>query len=126
VTEACKVMVVDDNRDAADTAVMLLALWNHEAVAAYGADECLDVAREFRPDVVLMDIGMPGKSGFDVAKELQQICPSARLVALTGFTRADIRRRAKDEGFADFLVKPVEAEDLKDAVDTQCKDKPIS
>jgi CheY-like chemotaxis protein len=126
MTEACKVMVVDDNRDAADTAVMLLALWDHEAVAVYSAEECLEVAREFRPDVVLMDIGMPGKSGFDVAGELQQICPSARLVALTGFTRADIRRRAKDEGFADFLVKPVAAEELKDTVDTQCKGKPIS
>jgi FixJ family two-component response regulator len=119
-------MVVDDNHDVADSAVMLLQHWKHEAVAVYSAADCLAIAREFRPDVILMDIGLPGKTGFEVAYELREICPDAKLVAITGYTEADIVRRAKDEGFCDFLLKPVETRALKDAVDTQCSAKPIS
>jgi CheY-like chemotaxis protein len=114
------VLVVDDNRDAADSAVMLLHIWGHEAVAAYTGTQCLQTAKSFDPDVVLMDIGLPGRDGFEVKEELEQICPGVRVVALTGYTQADIKRRTRAEGFAGHLVKPVEPPELKNAVNEQC------
>lgn len=120
MSEPCKVLVVDDNRDAADAAVMLLGSWGHEAMAAYSPTECIAAARAFDPDVVLMDIGLPGRDGFDVGAELKERSPGTKLVALTGFTQADIVRRARESGFSDFLRKPVSGSDLKEAVETQC------
>ena len=119
-TDLCKVLVVDDNRDAADSAVMLLQIWGHEAVAAYNGTECIETAKRFDPDVVLMDIGLPGRDGFGVKEELERTCPGVRVVALTGYTRADITRRVREEGFAAHLVKPVEPPELKNAVNEQC------
>ena len=118
--ESCRVLVVDDNRDAADSTVMLLENWGHEAAAAYSAEQCIAVAKVFIPDVVLMDIGLPGKNGFDAKRELEKQCPAARFVALTGFTQGDIFRRSRDEGFVDHLVKPAAPSKLKDVVDHQC------
>ena len=70
--EPCKVLVVDDERDAADTAIVLLQLWGHEAEAAYSAEDAISKAIAFDPDVVVMDIAMPVMNGFDLAKELRQ------------------------------------------------------
>lgn len=121
-TESCKVLVVDDNRDAADAAVMLLRIWGHEALAAYSGPECIGLATTFDPDVVLMDIGLPGKDGFRVKEELDRCCPGVKVVAITGFTQEDIVRRARDAGFKDYLRKPAEAADLKQVVDRHCGD----
>jgi CheY-like chemotaxis protein len=118
--ESCKVLVIDDERDGADSAVMLLRMWGHEAVAAYSPDEAIKIGREFQPDVVLVDIGLPRKNGFEVAKELKECCPGARFVALTGFTQADIVRRARQDGFSDHLIKPAQPSVLKRVVDDQC------
>jgi CheY-like chemotaxis protein len=122
-SEPCKVLVVDDEHDTVDSMVILLQTWGHEAVAAYSGPQALSLAGAFDPDVVLMDIGMPEMSGFDVAKELKTICPEAKIVALTGFTQADIVRRARDAGIADVVVKPASAAALEDVVDTQCADR---
>jgi len=118
--EPCRVLVCDDNRDAADAAVTLLQIWGHQAMTAYSAAQCIAVAKVFNPDIVLMDIGLPGKDGFAVKRELGEYCPAARIVALTGFTQADIARQARNDGFADHLTKPVEADELKHVVDDQC------
>ena len=107
-TDPCRVMVVDDNHDVADSAVMLLHGWGHEAIAVYSGEECIAKARDFDPDVILMDIGLPGLDGFEAKDQLEQVCPGVRVVALTGYTQADIRRRARDKGFAGHLLKPVE------------------
>ena len=119
-TDACKVLVVDDNHDAADSAVMLLKIWGHQAVAAYSGEQCIAMAKEFEPHVILMDIGLPGSDGFKVKEKVEQICPEARIVALTGYTQADITRRVREEGFAWHLLKPVEPPELKSAVNEQC------
>jgi CheY-like chemotaxis protein len=116
----CKVLVIDDERDNVDTNVELLRFWGHEAEAAYSADDALSKAKTLDPDVVLMDIMMPAMNGFDLAKELRRYCPQARFVALTGYTRADIVRRARDAGFAKVIRKPAPAEVLEDAVQTEC------
>jgi CheY-like chemotaxis protein len=118
--DACKVLVVDDNRDGADAAVMLLRIWGHEAVAAYSGHECIAQAKTFDPDVVLMDIGLPGMDGFRVKEELEQHCPGVKVIALTGFTQADIIRRSREAGFTDYLMKPAGAAELKHVVDRQC------
>jgi CheY-like chemotaxis protein len=122
--EPCKVLVVDNDRDTADSVVILLQYWGHEAMAAYSPEQAIAAARVFDPDVVLMDIGMPGRDGFDVAKEVRSLCPDARVVAVTGFTQADMVRRSREAGFADFLGKPAEAKDIKAVVDTQCATQP--
>ena len=119
--EKCKVLVVDDHRDGADSAVLLLQMWGHDAIAAYTAEQALQLAETFDPDVVLMDIGLPGKNGFDVAKQIRERCPAARLVALTGFTREHIVRRSRELGFDDHLTKPADPAVLKDVVATQCE-----
>ncbi len=118
--QSCKVLVVDDNHDAADAAVILLGIWGHDALAAYSPAECIAVASVFDPDVVLMDIAMPGKDGFAVTRELKECCPGVKVVALTGYTQADIVRRSRVDGFEEFLTKPVEASELKNVVDKQC------
>lgn len=119
-TSSCKVLVVDDNRDAADTVVLLLELWGHEAVAVYSAAECIASAKHFDPDVILMDLGLPDRDGFAVKDEVSRICPGVRVIALTGYTRADFVQRTREEGFAGHLTKPVEAPQLESAVKEQC------
>jgi CheY-like chemotaxis protein len=119
-SEPCKVLVVDDNRDAADAAAMLLKIWGHDAVAAYSGRECIALAKTFDPDVVLMDIGLPGKDGFRVKEELEQYCSGVKVIALTGFTQADIVRRTREEGFTDYLRKPTAPAELKSVVERQC------
>jgi CheY-like chemotaxis protein len=100
----------------------LLASWGHEAVAAYSAQQALEAAREIDPDVAVLDLGLPDKDGFELARELREVIPGIRLIALTGFTRADIVRRAREAGFADHLVKPAPSNVLKDVINSQCEE----
>jgi CheY-like chemotaxis protein len=122
--EPCRVLVVDDERDNADTITTLLRLWGHEAEAAYSAEDAISKARALDPDVVLMDIVMPNMHGFDLANEIRRYCPEVKILALTGFTRADIVRRSREAGFADVLFKPAPAKVLKEAVETECAARP--
>ncbi len=119
-SDTCKVLVVDDDRDNADTTVMLLQMWGHEAEAAYSPDDSIAKAVALDPDVILLDIGMPGMNGIELAHELRAFCPEAKFLALTGFTQADIVRRAQRAGFSDVLFKPAPASTLKEAVDNEC------
>ena len=105
-----RVLVVDDNEDAANSLTMLLELDGHEAKAAYTAREALEQAASFDPDVVLLDIGLPEMDGYEVARRMRTL-PYAgrmRLVALTGYGQAEDCQRALAAGFDDHLVKPVE------------------
>jgi CheY-like chemotaxis protein len=118
--EPCKVLVVDADRDNADTAVILLQMWGHESEAAYSHDDALSKARTLDPDVILVDLGRPIANGFDLAAELRKCCPEAKLVALSTFTAGDIVRRTRAAGFQQILFKPAPAQQLKEAVDTEC------
>jgi signal transduction histidine kinase len=109
-----RVLIVDDNRDQADSLSELLALSGHKtATAADGADALATAAR-FRPELVFLDIGLPGMSGYDVARALRAdpYCGEAVLVALTGWGSEDDRRRSAEAGFDFHLVKPVETGQL--------------
>jgi signal transduction histidine kinase/CheY-like chemotaxis protein len=109
-----RVMVADDNRDAADSLAMLLELAEHEVRVAYSGRAALTLAQTFRPEVAFIDIGMPGCSGYEVAQELRRepwgvgIC----LVALTGWGQDDDRQHSKDAGFDRHMTKPVDPEAL--------------
>lgn len=107
-----RVLIVDDNTDSADSMVELLVVLGHEARAAYGGAQALDIVREFPPDVVLLDLEMPELSGYEVLAAMRAQGVTARVLALTGRGTADDRRRALDAGFGDHLVKPVTVEIL--------------
>ena len=111
-----RILVVDDNVDAAETMVMLLDLSGHDARAAFGGQEALDLALSFRPDVVFLDIGLPGMNGHEVARRLlaNPATASAKLIALTGWGTADDIQKSAMSGFHAHLTKPVDPE----AVDT--------
>jgi two-component system CheB/CheR fusion protein len=118
VPSGLRVLVVDDNRDAAETLAMLLRAWGHEPHTVHDGPSVLDATRNFRPDVVLLDIGLPGLDGYEVARRLRQD-PSLRnikLIALTGYGQEEDRRRAELAGFDRHLVKPVSPEALADVL----------
>jgi CheY-like chemotaxis protein len=110
-----RILVVDDNLDLAQSMVMLLRLSRHEVQMAHDGPGALVAAKEFRPDVILLDIGLPGMSGYDVARQLRAMPEFRRvqLVALTGYGHEDDRRRSREAGFDDHLVKPVQRGDLE-------------
>jgi len=110
-----RILIVEDNVDSADTMQMLLAISGHEARTAYDGASALQLAREFKPEVVLCDIGLPGKDGYQVARELRELpeTRSALLVALTGYGHDEDRQRAVEAGFDAFQVKPVEPDALQ-------------
>jgi circadian clock protein KaiC len=107
--------IVEDNRDAADSLAMLLTLAGHEVRVAYDGPQALAEAPTFRPDVVLMDIGLPRMDGCEVARRLRQLpgMEGVLLVALTGFGQEQDRRRSQEAGFNAHCVKPIDFEALQ-------------
>ena len=105
-----RVLVVDDNVDAADTLTTFLEMIGVQTRAVYDGPAAVPAALEFRPDVVLLDIGLPGMSGYEVARALRAEPALARavLVALTGWGAEDDRRKAMAAGFDQHLTKPVD------------------
>ena len=110
-----RVLVVDDNPDAADSLALLLRLAGQDARPAYDGPSALKLAAELRPDVVFLDIGMPGMDGYEAARRFRQMPGFADvlLVALTGWGQEEDRRRSAEAGFDRHLVKPVEPADLE-------------
>jgi two-component system CheB/CheR fusion protein len=111
-----RVLVVDDNRDAAETLTELVALWGYEVRAAQDGLLAISLAREYRPEVILLDISMPGMDGYETAHRLRQHprLRSTTLIALTGYGQAQDRRRAREAGFDHHLTKPVDPEALRE------------
>jgi CheY-like chemotaxis protein len=108
-------VVVEDNKDAADSLRLLLEILGHEARVAYTGPEGLSEAVAWHPDVVLSDIGLPGLNGLGLAGELRRRPETARarLIALTGYGSEDDRRRSLAAGFDAHLVKPADPEDIQ-------------
>jgi signal transduction histidine kinase/ActR/RegA family two-component response regulator len=111
-----RVLVADDNRDAADTLSMLLSLQGYEVRTVYGGHAAISAAETFRPDVALLDIGMPEVDGYCAAKAIrQQRCGvDAYLIAITGWGQQEDKRRALEAGFAAHMTKPVDPSRLQD------------
>jgi signal transduction histidine kinase/CheY-like chemotaxis protein len=106
---AARILVVDDNRDAADSLAALLALEGHTVERAYSAADALRRAVPFQAQVVLLDIGLPEIDGYEVARRLRLVpeLRDARLIAVTGYGQPQDRERAKAAGFDEHLIKPV-------------------
>ena len=113
--ESRRILLVDDSADAAFAMSMLLEAMGHEVRTAHDGACALNSVDEFRPDVVLLDIGLPGMSGFDVAREMRKrdATRGALLLALTGYGSAADRQTALDAGFDHHLTKPVSIGDLQ-------------
>lgn len=110
----CTILIADDNRDASDTLAMLLAIEGHETHRAYDGAQALAVWHAVRPDVCLLDIGMPGRTGYQVAREIRQL-PGGHatlLVAVTGWGQVQDRQASLAAGFDQHLTKPVSPEQI--------------
>ena len=106
----CRILVVDDNKDAADSLAMLLRVDGNDIRTAYDGPEAVEVAEMFHPEVVLLDIGLPKLNGYDVARRIRQQPwgQDATLIALTGWGKDEDRRLSQEAGFNFHLVKPVD------------------
>ncbi|WP_066336630.1 response regulator [Azohydromonas lata] len=110
-----RVLVVDDNVDAADSLAMMLELMGHEARAVHDGAAALQAAPAWRPDIVLLDIGLPGLNGYEVARRLRAdpALAGTLLVALTGWGSEGDKRRSAEAGFDAHLTKPVALDDVE-------------
>jgi signal transduction histidine kinase/ActR/RegA family two-component response regulator len=113
-----RVLVVDDNRDSADTLGELLALWGHDVAVAHDGPGALEVAEARHPEVVLLDIGLPGVDGYEVARRIRASAQGNEplLIALTGLGQEGDRRKSVEAGFDHHLAKPVDPEALRDLI----------
>ncbi|MFO0335905.1 MAG: ATP-binding protein [Pseudomonadota bacterium] len=113
-----RVLVVDDNRDGADGLALLLRLRGHETRTAYDGPSALALALEFAPDVVLLDVGLPGLDGYEVAARLRAQLRGAEflIVALTGWGRDEDKRRARAAGCDDHFTKPFDPDALLERI----------
>ena len=110
-----RVLVVDDNVDAAESIGKILKLFGHEVRCAYDGHAALTAARQYQPEVIVLDIGLPGMDGFEVARRLRAMDGSMapRIVAVTGYGQEEDRRRSREAGFDQHLTKPVDPEALQ-------------
>ena len=110
-----RILVVDDNKDSAETLAKLLRIMGHEVRIAHDGPSALEAASTFRPRVVLLDLGLPGISGYDVAHRMRQMpeIKDAVLIAQTGWGQEEDRRRSAKAGFNAHMVKPVDAAELR-------------
>jgi CheY-like chemotaxis protein len=116
-----KILVVDDNVDAAESLAIVLRMKGHQVRTAHDGAAALALAEAEKPEIVLLDLGMPGMDGVTVARELRarQNGKPLRIIALTGWGQESDRERTREAGFDDHLVKPVAPELLLDLFDTQ-------
>jgi two-component system CheB/CheR fusion protein len=105
-----RVLVVEDDPDTAQTLALLLKLWGHEVTVAYGGPDALDAAPTFQPDVVFLDIALPGMDGCEVARQIRRLpgMDKALLVAITGYGHEADVRRCKEAGIDCHFLKPTE------------------
>ena len=110
-----RILVVDDNADAALTLAELLALEGHETHVAHDGPSAVDAAKRLRPDVAILDIGLPGFDGLEVARRLRAdpALKGLLLIALSGWVHPDDRARSRDAGFDHHIAKPVQLESLE-------------
>jgi len=110
-----RILVIEDNRDSADSLCLLLECYGHEVAVAYSGQDGVQTAEHYQPDVVLCDIGLPGLDGYEVARQLRDnpVTAKARLIAVTAYGRDEDRRRSHEAGFEQHLVKPVDPDALR-------------
>ncbi len=112
-----RILIVDDNRAAADAMAMLLQFDGHDVVTAYSAEAALERLPEFMPNVALLDIGLPGMNGYELARTIRRTAiPEFTLIAVSGYGQKDDKVRAAETGFDTHVTKPVEIAALTSAL----------
>lgn len=110
-----RVLVVDDDDDSAESLARLVQVLGHVGLTADDGPSAIESVRGFRPRIVLLDIGLPGMSGYEVARQIREL-PEGQdviLVAVTGWDDAEARQRALEAGFQHHVVKPVDVQKLR-------------
>ena len=115
---ARRILVVDDNADAADSLGVLLGIWGHQVEIAHNGIAALQVARKFDPELVFLDIGLPEMNGYEVARRLREEAglAGARFIALSGYGTERDQLRSREAGFDLHLVKPVNPRSLSGVI----------
>jgi CheY-like chemotaxis protein len=115
-----RVLVVDDNVDTVESLAMLMNALGHDVQKAYDGSAALEAALQYRPHIMLLDIGLPGLDGYQVAARIreQAVLQDVVLVALTGYGHESTRRRSLGAGFDHHLTKPADIENLKQILTT--------
>jgi CheY-like chemotaxis protein len=112
-----RILVVDDNEDAANSLATLLEVMGYDVRTAYDGPEAIEAADQFQPAVALLDIGLPRLSGYDIARHVrEQRGGDVLLVAITGWGQEDDRRRAREAGFDHHFTKPADFEVLLELI----------
>jgi CheY-like chemotaxis protein len=113
-----RVLLVDDNADAANVLQESVCALGHDVRVAHDGVSALAAAAGFEPDLVLVDIGLPGMDGYELAGHLRRLgTPPRRMVALTGYGRAEDYRRSREAGFDEHIVKPMDIETLRAVIE---------
>lgn len=114
-----RILVVDDDEDLAHLLAKVLITRNYEVCTARDSMSAIRAAIEFTPDVALMDIELPTMNGYELAREIRKILPAGkcRMIALTGFSEEGEKERARDAGFEEHLLKPVNLATLCKAIE---------
>jgi PAS domain S-box-containing protein len=122
----CRVLVVDDNVDAAQSLAVLLEMSGHAVELAYDGPTAIEAAIRCQPEVVVLDIGLPGLDGYQAAQRIRQHASlkSIVLIALTGYGRDTDRQRSKDAGFDHHLVKPANLDEIEEILRGVAENKP--
>jgi CheY-like chemotaxis protein len=120
----CRVVVVDDNRDSAETMSMLLQVMGHEVHKAFDGLEAIETVKRVQPELVLMDIGLPKLNGYDAARRIRaEFGEQIVLIALTGWAQDEDRRRSQEAGFNEHFVKPIDPGALEQALRNLHRDR---
>jgi len=116
VGQHCRVLVVDDNVDAAESVAILLRLWSHDVDVAFNGSDALALIVKQKPELVILDIGLPGMSGYELARRIRsdRRFDDTTLVAVTGYGQENDRLRSQDAGFDHHLTKPIHPSQLHD------------
>jgi two-component system CheB/CheR fusion protein len=115
-----RLLVVDDHRESADTLAMLLGAMGHEVKTSYAGRDAIELAAQYQPEGVLLDIGLPGMNGYEIAQALRNSRGGSRmvLIAVSGYGQDEDRRLSREAGFDHHLVKPVAPAELTKIIDT--------
>ena len=123
MTPPRRVLLVDDNLDSVETLSMLLRVKGHDSRTAETGEQAIEIADEYQPHIVILDLSLPGIDGYEVAQRLRHrpYGPNLLLVALTGWSGKDIRNKAAEAGFDFHVVKPIDWQQLEQVLELRTK-----
>jgi signal transduction histidine kinase/ActR/RegA family two-component response regulator len=122
-SQSCRILIVDDNVDAAESLAHLLAYQGHKTLAVYSAADGLRRLAAFTPDVAVLDIGLPDMNGYELARHLRTRSSSMVLIALTGYGTSEDRRQSEEAGFDCHLTKPVAIAELEEVIESKRRNR---